>query len=62
MKTSRATGSPFAADSCNIKLIRNSKASENVQFLKFYKVLPEQTGVDKNEAFPASGQTPGLPV
>ena len=35
MKTSRATGSPFAADSCNIKLILNSKASENVQFLNF---------------------------
>ena len=34
-KTSRATGSPFAADSCNIILITNSKASENVQFLNF---------------------------
>ena len=52
MKTSRATGSPFAADSCNIKLITNSKASENVQFLNFKKSCLSKPVLIRMKHFP----------
>ena len=52
MKTSRATGSPFAADSCSIKLIINSKASENVQFLNFTKSCLSKPVLIRMKHFP----------